>query len=837
MKLVFCGGAGEVGASCVLLVSGGKNIVLDSGIRMNNADSLPGLNLIQENGGADAICVSHAHLDHSGSLPVLSREFPDAKIYMTHAAKDLTRVLLADSLKIMDQQEAEIPIYAEIHVKNALDRIVCFSPGYTFRPFNDEEITITFYSAGHVAGAVAIYITSPEGSCFYSGDFSAFPQKTVEGAAIPRRLRPDLAIFESTYGDRLHSNREIEEGRLVAKVREVIAAGKKILIPAFALGRAQEVILILKKALNKGELPKFPIYVDGMVKDICRVYKLNPNYLHHFLTKKLLKGLDVFYDENVTPVTGRQAQREAIVSQSGPCCIISSSGMLTGGPSQWYAQKLAGDAGNYIAITGYQDEESPGNRLLELAELPPESERLLKLGEVSLPVHCGLGKYGLSAHADKSEIVSLVHSLGARNVFLVHGNPTTTAALAKELQTEYRGQIYVPANGESFDIKIAAPRKQLEKKLLPTLDKQTEPQRDDLPELWRFILDERSPAVGFTVEELFYIWSGKKAAVKTVCPQFGRLVNTSRYFQPETRRPFIFHTVAPDALAEEDPTPALEVNQMLALADQWFPPQTGLYKKGARVEGKIALLYFNFPTTAQQKYSEKFTAFASETGWSVQVNTECNLIAAQDLVLQLLGDDAPAMGKFSYFPVENRFKIQLYREVTDFNRIQATFQELTGMELLPEVFGANPTPVNAPVKAAADQAEQNQALAAIQETFATREDKLYKKSLKLIAGKPTIELSFISPQVGERYRKIIDQLESRLRWPIQINPAPNQNEILNTGRRLLVKNQVRLNKNLSFLPKEQRVVAHIQPTDSGLLDGISAEFLKVTGLEISFEVQ
>jgi Cft2 family RNA processing exonuclease len=833
MKISFCGGAGEVGASCLLLEIGGKNIVLDAGARMNTQDALPAFNLIQENGGVDAICVSHAHLDHTGSLPVLSREFPDAPIYMTHATKDLTRVLLADSLKIMENREAEIPLYAEIHVKNALDRIVCFSPGYTFRPWNNAELTVTFYNAGHIAGAVAIYITSPEGSFFYSGDFSTFPQKTVAGAAIPR-LRPDFAVYESTYGDRLHSNRAIEEERLINQVREIIAAGKKILIPAFALGRAQEIMLMLKKAFNKGELPAFKIYVDGMVKDISRIYQLNPNYLHKFQAKKIWRGQDIFYDNNIIAVTGRQPQREQIVSDPAPCCIISSSGMLTGGPSQWYAQKLADDPGNYIAITGYQDEESPGRHLLELADLPEEEERRLQLGELSLPIKCGIGKYGLSAHADKTEIIALIHSLNARHVFLVHGQQATATALAREVQAEYRGRVYAPTNGETFDPKIAVPRKQLTKRQLPTLAKGAAPETNDLPELWGFIIEHCGPAVGFTVEELLFVWSGNHEAPESMVLPLVQLLNASRYFEPETRRPFIFHAVAQDALAADPADQPLEINRMLALVDERFGPETGLYKKGARFAEKIALLYFNFPLTAAAKYQEQLAAFTAETGWQVELNNECHLYAAQELVLQLLADDAAAMGKFSYLQTENRVKVQLTREVKDLDRIRATYRELTGMELVAEFPGnKSALPLN-PVKAARYQVEQNRALAVIQESFASQPDKLYKKSLKPIDGQPGIELSFITPQVGERYRELIKQLEDRLRWPIRINPTPNQNEILTAGRRLLATNRVLLRKKLSYLAQEIQVVAHIQPADPEILERISKEFHRVTGLVITF---
>ena len=118
MELVFCGGAGEVGASCCLLRVDGKNILFDSGIRMDSTqDKLPDFRIIQEKGGLDAIFISHAHLDHTGALPLISREYPNASIYMTHATRDLVRVLLYDSLKVMGQQEGEIPIYAEVHVE------------------------------------------------------------------------------------------------------------------------------------------------------------------------------------------------------------------------------------------------------------------------------------------------------------------------------------------------------------------------------------------------------------------------------------------------------------------------------------------------------------------------------------------------------------------------------------------------------------------------------------------------------------------------------------------------------------------------------------------------
>ncbi|NQZ57250.1 MAG: MBL fold metallo-hydrolase, partial [Lentisphaeraceae bacterium] len=201
MKLFFCGGAGEVGASCILLELCGKRILLDCGMRMKG-DALPDLLTVQENGGVDAIVLSHAHMDHSGNLPLISREYPQAKIYMTPPTQDLIRLLLYDGLKIMEQ-EAEIPVFDKKHVEFMLAQVTAFGYMTPWTLFEDEEIQLTFYPAGHILGAASVHINSPQGSLLYSGDISVTPQRSV-GACYLEKLRPAALILESTYGNRLH---------------------------------------------------------------------------------------------------------------------------------------------------------------------------------------------------------------------------------------------------------------------------------------------------------------------------------------------------------------------------------------------------------------------------------------------------------------------------------------------------------------------------------------------------------------------------------------------------------------------------------------------------------
>ena len=533
MKLSFLGGAYEVGASCICFKIDNKNILMDSGIRQSaSKDPLPDFRTIQEMGGVDAIIISHAHLDHIGSLPIISKEYPNARIYMNNMTKDLLRVLLYDSLKIMNNREAEIPLYAEVDVENMLNRIFTINYEVAFEIF--DNLKVTFYNAGHIAGASCVYLQGAEGSLFYSGDFSLFSQKSVEGAKIPR-LRPDIGIFECTYADKLHSNREIEEERLIDIVNDCINNNGKMIIPSFALGRAQEVILILKKAMNSKKLKKVNIYIDGMVKDINRVYKLNPLYLKNTLGKKVLRGIEPFYDDNITQIKNKE-ERETILDGKKSCVIISSSGMLTGGPSQFYAEKIATMDNGYIVITGYQDEESPGRKLLNLLETNKE-DRLLEINGKMLPMKCRVERIGISAHGDKSEIQALIEKLTPNNIFLVHGDSEVINTFANEAVKDIRGKLFVPKAGESFDIEIKTPRKQLSKQIPFTMKSKEQLNKENIKTLWSFI-SEKYKDKFFTIEELIFIWSGSKILKVSELDYFKFQILDSHYFESDPRRLF-----------------------------------------------------------------------------------------------------------------------------------------------------------------------------------------------------------------------------------------------------------------------------------------------------------
>ncbi len=435
----FAGGADGIGASCTLVDVDNTTILVDCGIRMNAPDQ-PLPDLASLNGKhLDAIILTHAHTDHTGALPLVCEMFPGVPVYATAPTLDLITILLYDALKIAElERESEIPLYSKMLVERALSQ--CVPLGFK-QPKNINTISCTLLPASHIIGAAMVHLATPSGNVLFTGDYSVTPTSTMPSLDKPL-LPVDLLISESTYGTRLHEDRRIAETRLIDQIREVVDQGGHVLIPSFAIGRAQEVLLILQKAIRSKKLPEIPVYVDGMVRNTCAIYSSHESYVTLSLARQIRNQSNPFFTDTITPVT-TQTMRSGILS-GGPCIIVASSGMLNGGASAMYAQKMLGNESDAIFMTGYQDEESPGRKLLSLAS---GEKRTFELLGTSLDVKAKAATFSLSAHADRLQMASFIESIRPRTVILVHGDNESRMSLKRSLQTS---DCQLVKNGESI---------------------------------------------------------------------------------------------------------------------------------------------------------------------------------------------------------------------------------------------------------------------------------------------------------------------------------------------------------------------------------------------------
>ncbi|MCP4530012.1 MAG: MBL fold metallo-hydrolase, partial [Delftia sp.] len=358
--------------------------------------SLPNLEALPQ---PDLAFVTHAHLDHSGALPLLRRRFPSLPILLTRGTLALLKILLADSVKVMGYNSKRAkPLYDMRAVKTLLRSLTVIETEKWFHPLSD--IAACLAPAGHILGAAMVLLDTPEGKVVASGDVSLTHQRTVRGARLPD-LNADLLILESTYGALQHPGRAQEEQNLARAVGQVIVGGGVALAPSFAVGRAQEVILTLRAMQRAGAIPEFPIYVDGMVRAVCDAYRQSWHDLSPELQALLESGVHPFQDKWVRKV--RPSWRREIPRPGEPCCIVSSSGMLNGGPSVGYAQLILDQERNAIIFPGYTDEESPGRKLQEL-----KAGDSIRLRGKTVAVQAQVQRLNLSAHADGPQLAQLV---------------------------------------------------------------------------------------------------------------------------------------------------------------------------------------------------------------------------------------------------------------------------------------------------------------------------------------------------------------------------------------------------------------------------------------------
>ncbi|XP_018615729.1 integrator complex subunit 11 [Scleropages formosus] len=444
IKVTPLGAGQDVGRSCILVSIGGKNIMLDCGMHMGYNDDrrFPDFSYITQNGRLteflDCVIISHFHLDHCGALPYMSEMVGyDGPIYMTHPTKAICPILLEDFRKITVDKKGETNFFTSQMIKDCMKKVVPLNLHQTVQV--DDELEIKAYYAGHVLGAAMVQIKVGSESVVYTGDYNMTPDRHL-GAAWIDKCRPDILISESTYATTIRDSKRCRERDFLKKVHETVERGGKVLIPVFALGRAQELCILLETFWERMNL-KAPIYFStGLTEKANHYYKL-------FITWTNQKIRKTFVQRNMFEFKHIKAFDRSYADNPGPMVVFATPGMLHAGQSLQIFKKWAGNEKNMVIMPGYCVQGTVGHKLLS------GQKKLEMEGRTTLEVKLQVEYMSFSAHADAKGIMQLIRMAEPRNVMLVHGEAKKMEFLKDKIEQEFTGiSCFMPANGETTTI-------------------------------------------------------------------------------------------------------------------------------------------------------------------------------------------------------------------------------------------------------------------------------------------------------------------------------------------------------------------------------------------------
>jgi len=435
IRLTAMGGFREVGRECMFLQTSESNVLIDCGVNVGTpSKAFPRLDMPEFNiEELDAVIISHAHLDHCGMVPFLFKYGYRGPVYMTAPTLNLATLLQLDYLDVAER-EGKLRPYRDKDVKESILHTITLNYGEVTDIAPD--VRLTLHNAGHILGSAIVHLHIGDGqyNLAYTGDFKFGRTRLLEPATFTFP-RLETLIIESTYGhptDKMPPRQEVEK-YFASIIKRTFDRGGKVLIPVLAVGRAQEIMLVIEDLVTKGRIPKVPIYLEGMIAQATAIHTAHPEALSKKIREMIFhQGVNPFLNEIFNPVDNPD-QREEIV-EGGPCIIMATSGMLAGGPSVEYFRLLAPDDKNTLIFVSYQGEGTLGRRVQKGWKEIPLRNRDGKSHMV--PVHMKVETVeGFSGHSDRKQILNYVKRVSPipEQVICAHGEASKCLNLASTI--------------------------------------------------------------------------------------------------------------------------------------------------------------------------------------------------------------------------------------------------------------------------------------------------------------------------------------------------------------------------------------------------------------------
>ncbi len=449
----------EIGANCYALEIDGKRIVLDSGLhpRLEGFEALPDFSLLPDD-SVDAILLSHAHQDHVGSMPVLMRRHPRARVFATEATRQISDVMLHNSVNVMlrlreDRGITSYPLFThrEVDITGKRWQSVSLGQRWNFegeRLAHNEEapLSFEFFDAGHILGSTGMLIRGEGRTIFYTGDVNFEDQTLSRGASFPEEAL-DVVIIETTRGDSPTpdgATRASEEKRLAEALTAAFEGDGSILIPVFALGKTQELLAIFASLQSQRLLPRgFPVYIGGLSSKLTEIYD---KHARHWPRQKP----DLQLLDTVSPyvVGGRDVGELPL--KRGRVYALTSGMMTEKTLSNVFGSRMITDPAHNLFFIGYADPASPGGRIRTTPRGTPVQ---LDADAPALPLEANVQTFNLSAHASRESIRAWLNKTAPKKIILVHGDPAAVEWFRQTLSTDLPGsEIIVPTPGETLEI-------------------------------------------------------------------------------------------------------------------------------------------------------------------------------------------------------------------------------------------------------------------------------------------------------------------------------------------------------------------------------------------------